>query len=355
MIIGFYVRKIIFGGGERMKLALMTEFIKQGHEIYIYSHNNDELNKLSFPFKRIILDKKKNKIVQAISDVFVINNSLKKADIDCFISFGFSMRYIVTSYFNNICSIIYFTVDPKWIKNKIMLWIRSKVCCSLCDGIIHQTQKIQKRYSRPIQTKSIVIPNPIMDDFLPIPLKQRRRKIVSIGRLSEEKNFPLLINAFSNISTNDYTLHIYGNGPLKSYLQDLIITLKMQDKIFLEGHVNRVIDKISDAEIFVICSNYEGMPNALIEAMSMGLACISTNFPSGAAEELIHNYENGIIVEVGNQKQLELSIRSLIKDKNLCAKLKKNGQYVRKDLDKNKIINKWLSFIQKNHQAKFLN
>ena len=347
MNISFYIRKVTFGGGERMKLTLMTEFIKQGHEILIFSHNNEELNKLSFPFKRIILDKKKNSIIQAVSDGFAINKSLQNRDIHCLFTFGFSIRFIVASYFRKTTSIVYPTVDPKFYKNKIKLWIRSMLCFSLCDGIIFQTEIIQKRYSNRTQLKSVVIPNPIMDDFLPIPLKERKQRVVSIGRLSEEKNYPLLINAFSNISPNDYTLHIYGDGPLKSYLQELIAKLRMEDKIFLEGQVNRVVDKISDAEIFVLCSNFEGMPNALIEAMAMGLACISTNFPSGAAEFLIKNKRNGLLISVGDQKQLEESLELLIKDKALTNRIGESAIEVRDLLKKENIIGEWLSFVKK--------
>jgi GalNAc-alpha-(1->4)-GalNAc-alpha-(1->3)-diNAcBac-PP-undecaprenol alpha-1,4-N-acetyl-D-galactosaminyltransferase len=347
MNIGFYMRKVSLGGGERRKLTFITELIKKGHKIFIYFHDPEEISQLSVPFEKIILKKKKNSIIQAISDIFAILKTQKDKNIHCQIQFGISSRFIISSYLNKVSSIIFMNVDPMFVKKKLKLWVRTLISFLLSNGIIFQTQKIRNRYSKRIQAKSVVIPNPIMDDFLPIPLKVRKYKVVSIGRLSEEKNYPLLINAFSNISPNDYTLHIYGDGPLKSYLQDLIVKLRMEDKIFLEGHVNRVVDKISDAEIFVLCSNFEGMPNALIEAMAIGLACISTKFPSGAAEELIQNYENGILIQVGNQKQLELSISSLIEDKNLSAKLRNNAQYVRKALDKNMIINQWLKYIEK--------
>ena len=121
----------------------------------------------------------------------------------------------------------------------------------------------------------------------------------------------------------------------------------MEGIVFLEGQVNRVVDEIADAEIFVLCSDSEGMPNALIEAMAMGLACISTNFPSGAAEYLINDKINGLLVPVGGQKELEESLELLIKDKVLRNNMGENAIKVRDLLKKEVIIDEWLSFIQK--------
>ena len=347
MNIGFYIRKVSFGGGERRKLTLITEFIKQGHNIYIFTHDSEEISQLSIPIERIILKKKKNSIIQAISDCYAILKIQKHKNIQCQIQSGISSRFIISSYLNKVSAITYITVDPMFVKNKLKLWVRTSISFLLCSGIIFQTQKIRIRYSKRIQAKSVVIPNPILDDFLPIPLKERKHKIVSIGRLSEEKNYPLLINAFSNIDQNDYTLHIYGDGPLKSDLQILIAKLNLKNKVFLVGQVDRVIDKISDAEIFVLCSNFEGMPNALIEAMAMGLACISTNFPSGAAEFLIKNKRTGLLIPVGGQNELEESLELLINDKVLRTKIGNKAIEVRDFLNKEKIINEWLNFIQK--------
>jgi glycosyltransferase involved in cell wall biosynthesis len=345
MIIGFYLRTASFGGGERMKLTLMTEFLKHNHTIFIYTHNSEEVINLPFPFELILMKKRGNKLIQAVSDFLFIYKHFNKTKIDCLINFGFSTRWIIASTLNGICSIVYPTVDPKFYKNQIYLWLRTKICFQFCTGIIFQTETIRKRYSRHVQSKSIVILNPIMDDDLPMPQIERKSKIVSVGRLSPEKNFKMLISSYAMLNKNNYTLHIYGDGPQKNELVDLIEKVGLQDRIFLEGHVNRVVDKIADAEIFVLCSDLEGMPNALIEAMAMGLACISTDFPSGAARELITNKENGILVGVGETEELSDSIKELIVNSDLTQKISLNATNVRNLLSKQLIINKWHQYM----------
>ena len=89
------------------------------------------------------------------------------------------------------------------------------------------------------------------------------------------------------------------------------------------------------------------MPNALIEAMAMGLACISTVFPSGAAEFLIKNKKNGLLIPIGGQKELEESLELLINDKVLRTKIGNKASEIRGLLQKEKIINQWLNFIKK--------
>jgi glycosyltransferase involved in cell wall biosynthesis len=159
----------------------------------------------------------------------------------------------------------------------------------------------------------------------------------------------MLIHAFSNTCPNEYTLHIYGEGPQEMILKDEVRNLKMSEKIFIEGKTSRVVEVLSDSEIFVLCSNYEGMPNALIEAMAMGLVCVSTNFPSGGAEELIENYKNGILIPVGDQKKLESVLRELFWNKKLCEKLSLNAIQVKKTLQKEMITEEWLGYLSKLH------
>ena len=127
--------------------------------------------------------------------------------------------------------------------------------------------QVKQYFSKSIQKKSIVIQNPIMDDNLPVANDNSAEKeIVAVGRLSIEKNYKLLIRAFAELNIPEYRLS----------------------------------------------SNHEGMPNALIEAMAMGLACISTDFSSGVARALITNNENGIIVPVDDLFSLKNAILNVV-------------------------------------------
>mgnify|MGYP006123871167 CR=1 FL=1 len=103
------MRKVSFGGGERRKLTLITELIKQGHKIFIFSHDAEEISQLSVSFEKIILKKKRNNIIQLITDSLAILKIQKYKNIHCQIQFGISSRFIISSYFiyNKSLSIIY--------------------------------------------------------------------------------------------------------------------------------------------------------------------------------------------------------------------------------------------------------
>lgn len=194
-----------------------------------------------------------------------------------------------------------------------------------------------------------IIANPLFSLKLPEIIEERKpMEIVASGRLDPQKNFSLLIEAFSmvlkeiNISV---TLKIYGEGPQRNTLQSQINELQLGDKIILEGSVSDLHDRINGAALFVLSSNYEGFPNVLLEAMAMGLPVISTDFQSGIARELIGS-ENGIIVPVGDVRALKSAIVKILNNKIYRLKMRKNNPYVREQYNIDTIIKKWLKIIE---------
>ena len=157
-----------------------------------------------------------------------------------------------------------------------------RLCRSFADKVIFQSDTVRNMFPEEIRLKGVVVPNPIE---VTSKAECGCHKIVASGRLKPQKNFALLIRAFSKFLTSHpgHTLHIYGKGPLEEELRQLIGDLSLEGKVFLEGFVEKVHEAIRDAEMFVLSSNFEGMPNALLEAMMMGLPCVTTSF-EGASE-----------------------------------------------------------------------
>ena len=118
----------------------------------------------------------------------------------------------------------------------------------------------------------------------------------------------------------EYKLVIYGDGPLKDKLQNKIEAVGGENNIILAGRVNQIIDKIYDASLFVLSSNFEGMPNALLEAMSLGLPCISTDCPVGGPREIIVNNENGVLVKLNNADDMANAIDKILSDREFAEK-----------------------------------
>lgn len=171
------------------------------------------------------------------------------------------------------------------------------------DGIVFQTNQAMNFFSSKIQKKSIVIPNPtyIKKGEYKLP-KVRENKIVTVGRLELQKNQKMLIEAFSKVKSvyPNMRLEIYGEGSQRQELEKLIRRLNLCDSVFLMGTCKDIFHKICDAKLFVLSSDFEGMPNALIEAMSLGIPSISTDCPCGGPSMLIKDGVNGYLVPVGD-------------------------------------------------------
>ena len=196
------------------------------------------------------------------------------------------------------------------------------------DGIVFQTSYAQNYYCGKISGKSSIIMNPITaykKDLIPI--KGRDNIIITACRLEPQKNVALLIKAFAKISSQipDYNLHIYGRGSLRRDLENLINSFQLGGRVFLMGVDENVIDKVANAKIFVLSSDFEGLSNSLAEALSVGTACIATDSPTYGNRNLIVDGKSGFIVPVGEIDMLAEKILELVTNENLMKGRGKGG------------------------------
>ena len=121
----------------------------------------------------------------------------------------------------------------------------------------------------------------------------------------------------------------------------------------MPGYVDDFGNQIINASIFVLSSNYEGMPNALMEAMALGIPCVATNCPIGGPEFLINNESNGILVSVNNEEEMFSSIEKIIIDKNFAETVGNNARCITNTLSSDKIYNEWEEYIlYQTHKSK---
>jgi len=216
-------------------------------------------------------------------------------------------------------------------------------------GAVFQTRQAQAFYDGVIKCQSAVLRNPLNPDFdTEVYDGIRKKTIVTVGRLSVEKNQKLLIGAFSKIADKypEYTVEIYGDGPLKEELQNQIDKLGLQDRITLMGRKERVKDYVKDAGIFVLPSNSEGMPNALLEAMAMGIPSIATDCPIGGSAFIINDHENGLLIPMNDEDKLSSAIESLIENQELADKISDNAHKVVVDFSTEKVCAEWEQYLQ---------
>lgn len=171
-----------------------------------------------------------------------------------------------------------------------------------------------------------------------------RKFILGVGRLSYEKGFDQLIDAYANSKPCEMDLLIAGEGLELEALNQQIDALQLKDHVKLIGAKENLQDYYSQAELFVLPSRTEGYPNALVEAMSMGCACIAMDCEFGPAEIINHN-SNGLLVQDRNIKSLSDAINEVLKDPILKNKLATNARQIRCTNSLDTISSQWEKLI----------
>lgn len=295
---------------------------------------------------------RKNKIAKAFSSVFGglkcfcrLRKTIKEYKPDTVISFLQSANgFIIMGkmLWGLKCKIIVSERCDPLARSRFNRWFERNFYHK-ADVIVCQGEKAASFFKEKHRKKVVIIPNPVNAKAIP-PLYtgERRKSIVGVGRLDGQKNFPLLINAFAKLSDkfSDYNLEIYGGGTDQQKLQSLINDLGIQDRATLMGVKKNVFYSVADASLFVMSSDFEGFPNVLVEAMSSGLPVISTNFPTGIAQDIVKE-ENGIVIPVGDEKALVSAMEELLSNPERREKMSVENRKVLVQLNEESIIEKW--------------
>lgn len=159
-----------------------------------------------------------------------------------------------------------------------------------------------------------VIPN-FVEPVTGTAIKPRKKIVLGVGRLVPEKGFAELIDSFATVAQSfpDWQLHIFGEGPCREVLQLKIDRLALQQNVKLLGKIENLQPHYLEASIFVLNSQYEGFPNALLEAMASGCAVIASNCPYGPAD-LIKDRINGLLVPMSHPSDLAKALKYLMSE-----------------------------------------
>lgn len=240
--------------------------------------------------------------------------------------------------------------DPRFLKGgKPMIVIRDLIY-NRATRILEQTENNKNYFSGAKYRKTDVIYNPVFMDLNVVGSAlsaEKQRVMVSVGRLNSQKNHELLINSFKIFCTNhpEYKLIIYGEGENRANLEHLIERNQLTGKVLLPGSISNVFDQIKGAELFVMSSIFEGMPNALLEAMCLGLPCISTKV-SGAVD-LIKNGQNGLLVDIGDKDALVNAMETLASDQKMRESLGAEALKLYDLLNVDTIASQWCNYLDR--------
>lgn len=342
MKIVFYIDMMYRGGAQRVMANLTGYFCDQGYETVLINDFIQDANKPQYPIsdkvKRIYLREELdgNKIIKNITRITRLRQKIKQENPDIVLSFlgRPNRRMLLATIGMKTKKVVSVRNDPNREYGK-STWAKWSVgqLFKLADGCVFQTEEAAQYFPKTVQKNSAIILNPVDNKFFSVKRSNNPKNILTVGRMEPQKNQKLLLDAFANITEEfpDEHLIICGDGPLRKELEEHVNRLGLETKVAFLGNVSYVEKELSKAKIFVLPSNYEGMPNALMEAMAAGVPCIATDCPCGGPRLLIQDNDHGILIPCDNTLALEESIRTLLNgdrkrieiSRNCSARLKK--------------------------------
>lgn len=358
MNILFLTNSVGFGGAEKMLAFVANGLCKIGNQIYIANFNSvpqyvtDKKQIFDSSITIYSIETKNgNKHIQRIKAIkqLVVNKK-----IEVIIGFTMFPNFYgkIVSILTKVPSIMSERGDPyvgftNSIADKIILFFINS-----SKGAVFQTVDAARFYSKKLQRRGIVIPNAIElpDNFVKKQNIARLKTVVSVGRFQNvQKRYDIMLKSFALFAEShpDYILKLYGSGDdillIKQWSKDFGIS----DKVKFMGVVYNAPNVIKEDGMFLITSDYEGIPNALLEAMAAGLPVISTDCSPGGAKMLINDHENGLLVPVRDIKAIANAMTEFANNRELSEKCSKNAQKVVNKFAPQKIIQQWIEYINK--------
>ena len=352
----FYISSLAKGGAQRVILNLTKSLLGKGYEVTLVTTAVVE-NEYKLPrgTKRVVSDIQGNEItssrIRNLKNRFgKLRNIWKEEKPDIIVSFIGKNNFmaILTAWGLDIPVITSVRGEPGEEYYSKILELLAKTLMGKAAGIILQTPDAKTYFPKWIQKKAVILENPLNPEFIDeYYTGERNDEIVSVGRIDSNKNQKLIIDAFYRIAEEipEVRLVLYGDGEEKEVLETYVKKSPYKERIFLPGAVSHVKERIQKARLFVLSSNTEGMPNALMEALALGIPCISTDCPCGGPKMLMTGRENGILVPVGDVAAMARAMKQILRDNELWKKYSENAYKITQELHPENINKKWEEYL----------
>ena len=354
MKITFFIGGLSGGGAERVTCNLASYLANRGHVIKVLTMSDDEPSyAIDNKVQRIpllVTSERKNIIYNSVLRLYRFIKYLRKSKVDAYVVMlpVTTIMLLRMRWLTKAKVIAAERVDPSQYPVKKQNQLKS--LAKKADGWVFQTEEERKWYGVATgKAKVSIIPNAINPDFIkPAHEGERQKTIVTAGRLTEQKSHELLIKSFARISNDfpEYQLVVYGDGPKKEYLEQVAKNFGVQEKVLFPGYTTNIGESIKNASLFVLSSDFEGMPNALMEAMALGVPCVSTDCDGGGAKFLIDNKKNGLLVPKGDVDALATAMERMLSDPEFAEQCGREAHKICERLAPEKIYGEWESFIK---------
>lgn len=353
-----YLNTLHSGGAERVMSVLANGLNRLGHSVTMvtdYFSSDDYY--LDEGVERVVFEKeatramRKGRLGRTLSRITKLRKICREKKAEILISFmeDINSRALLATWGLKVKNLISVRIDPRQLLKSRTRRLQIKWLYPMADGCVYQTEDAKQSMPAKLHKKSRVIFNPVSDTFYGVQgLPGTEKRVVSCGRLASQKRFDLLIDAFSKVCAEfpEHKLEIYGTGGDEEKLQKQIEDLGRQDRIFLMGRCEDIPNALKNAGLFVLSSDFEGLPNALMEAMALHLPVVSTDCGGGGARALIEDGVDGQIVPCGDVDALAEAIRQNLADPESAKQRGKKAGEKAKGFSTEKIVIQWERYIR---------
>lgn len=346
----FVISALHGGGAERVVATLANYYAKEKIDVTILmTAGTESVYPLEKSVELLSIGGQSygNPLIQ-IKRIFDMRQYFKANRQSHIVSFGTTINLftIIASLGLAMDVIVSERNDPNKFRHK---WLRNQIY-AMGNRFVFQTEEAGNCFSHAIQMRSRVIPNPIRTMLPESYTGEREKKIAAVGRLESQKNHKLLLQAFADFHQNfpEYTLHIYGKGKLEQELKMYATELHIEFYVVWEGFREDILERIRTYSMYVLSSDYEGISNSLMEAMAMGLPCISTDCPIGGSRLCIQDGENGKLVPTGNCEELQTAMEWIAQNSDQAEAMGQRAVSIRECFSEEKICELWRSYIEEN-------
>lgn len=352
----FVAASLGFGGAGKMLLFVASELSKRGYSVGVANLRSNGAPAYERPvpeeIKYRVIETSGRRGLRRIEQINGIRRMAKEMDADILVGFNFFPNYMVSIVGKQlrIPSVMAERGNPESTAGNDVVYRLLRALVESCDGGVFQTEGAKAQYGKRLQARGTVIPNPIFvsGDEPRVSYSERARTVVSFGRFdNHQKRYDVMIDAFSLFAEThpEYTLRIYGSGPDEAKIREWASASAASERILFMGVTTQPMKDIAADGAFIITSDFEGISNALLEAMAMGLPCVSTDHAPGGARLLITHGENGLLAPVGDKEALAKALSELADNPELAEKCGENARLVTERFHPDLIIDAWEEYL----------